>query len=110
MSRYPALLLEKNTVSRNFFDNFMHQQNVIITPEIELGSIDLLIDLVKIGLGFSFVSQEYEEKELAAKELFTLDVRTDIPPRYLGILTHNDLPVPIAVQKFIALLQITAAP
>jgi DNA-binding transcriptional LysR family regulator len=103
LTAYPLLLLEKNTVSRDFFDSFLEQQSVTLTPEIELGSIDLLIDLVKIGLGIACISQEFVEKELAAQELFTLDVRAKVPSRYLGILTHSDLPVPIAVQKFIEL-------
>lgn len=109
LASYPLLLLEKNTVSRDFFDSFLKQQSVTLLPEVELGSIDLLIDLVKINLGITCISRDFVEKELAARELLTLDVRVKIPPRYLGILTHSDLPVPVAVQKFIELFPAIAS-
>jgi DNA-binding transcriptional LysR family regulator len=104
LSHYPLLVLEKQTTTRDFFDSLLQQYNLTITPEIELGSVDLLIELAKIGLGIAFISREYIQKELACNELFILDVATDIEPRSLGILTHNSLPVPVAAQKFIELL------
>lgn len=105
LAKYPLLMLERPTITRTYFDSFFEKSGVFITPEIELGSIDLLVDLVKIGLGISFISIEYIEKELETNELFVLDIATDIAPRQLGILTHNNLPVPVAAQKFIDLLQ-----
>jgi DNA-binding transcriptional LysR family regulator len=104
LSHYPLLVLEKQTTTRDFFDSLLQQHNLAITPEIELGSVDLLIELAKIGLGIAFISREYIQKELAGNELFILDVKADIEPRSLGILTHNSLPVPVAAQKFIELL------
>ncbi|MPN30797.1 hypothetical protein SDC9_178268 [bioreactor metagenome] len=63
-----------------------------------------MIELVKIGLGFSFIAREYIQKELASNERIMLNVTTEIPPRYLGIVTHASLPIPVAAQKFIELL------
>lgn len=100
----PLLMLELHTVARSVLNQFAASHAVELTPEVELGSVDLLIDLVKIGLGISFVSREYIEKELDNHELFTLDVAVDITPRSLGIITHDRLPVPMAAQKFIELL------
>jgi len=105
LAKYPLLMLERPTITRTYFDSFFEKSGVFITPEIELGSVDLLVDLVKIGLGISFICIDYIEKELTNNELFVLEVNTDIAPRQLGILTHNNLPVPVAAQKFIELLQ-----
>lgn len=102
---YPLLSLEKNTSTREFFDALIKEHAVDLTPEIELGSVDLLIELAKIGLGVSFVVQEYITKELAENQIFILNIREKIPPRYLGIITNDNLPVPLAAQKFIDLLQ-----
>ncbi|HHV71099.1 MAG TPA: LysR family transcriptional regulator [Clostridia bacterium] len=101
---YPILVLEKNSVTREFFDNLLEKNGLKITPEIELGSVDLLIDLTKIGLGISFVIKEYVEKELANQELFIINLKEKIPPRYLGIVTNNHLPLPLAAQKFVELM------
>lgn len=105
LAHYPLLMLEPHTITRSYFDQLLDHNNLEIVPEIELGSLDLLLDLVKIGLGLSFVSREFIQKELATGEIFTLNVNTAIMPRRLGVLTHLHLPVPTAAQKFIELLQ-----
>lgn len=104
LEQYPLLMLEKNTTSRNFIDTFLEKKGVHITPEIELGSVDLLVELAKIGLGISFVVRDYVENELAGQELFVLNIKEKIPPRDLGIVTNNSVPIPAAAQKFIELL------
>lgn len=100
----PLLTLEKNTTTRRFLDSLFAEQGIHFEPEIQLGSVDLLIELAKIGLGVAFVSREYIEKELADNQLFTLTLHAEIAPRELGIITHDCLPVPLAAEKFIALL------
>lgn len=105
LEKYPLLILEKNTTTREFFDDLLRKTGLNIVPEIELGSVDLLIELAKIGLGISFVIREYIEKELANDEVFILNIKEEIPQRYLGIITNDKLPVPLAAQKFIELLE-----
>lgn len=100
----PLLTLEKNTTTRRFLDAIFAKQNILFQPEIQLGSVDLLIELAKIGLGVAFVSREYIQKELTDNQLFILTLTTEIAPRELGIMTHDCLPVPLAAQKFIELL------
>lgn len=106
LERYPLLMLEKNTTTRVFIDALLEKKGVHITPEIELGSVDLLIELAKIGLGISFVVKDYVEKELAGKDLFILNINEEIPKRHLGIMTNKNVPVPVAAQKFIELLAV----
>lgn len=100
----PILTLEKNTTTRTFLDALFAQHNILFQPEIQLGSVDLMIELTKIGLGISFISREYIQKELADNQLFPITLTTEIPKRELGIITYDCLPVPIAAQKFIELL------
>ncbi|VBB06348.1 transcription regulator hth lysr [Lucifera butyrica] len=104
LETYPLLMLENHTTTRRFFNSFLEKHNLRITPEIELGSIDLLIDLVKIGLGLSFVAKEYIQKELAGGDLFILDIGEPVAPRYWGVLTHDKMPVTPAVERFMALI------
>nr|WP_092073513.1 LysR family transcriptional regulator [Dendrosporobacter quercicolus]NSL48033.1 LysR family transcriptional regulator [Dendrosporobacter quercicolus DSM 1736]SDM63221.1 DNA-binding transcriptional regulator, LysR family [Dendrosporobacter quercicolus] len=104
LSGYPLLMLERNSTTRLFFDQYLQQHNLRITPEIELDSVDIMIELVKIGLGISFIAREYLQKELADNEVVLLNVNEPIPSRYLGVVTHASLPVPVAAQKFMELL------
>lgn len=104
LQSYPLLMLEKNTATRAFIDNFLAASGISITPEIELESVDLLIEMAKIGLGISFVGEDFVQDELARNEIFILQIKEKIPPRSLGVITNNNVPLPVAAQKFIELL------
>lgn len=104
LQNYPLLMLEKNTSTRAFIDNFLAANGIMITPEIELESVDLLIEMAKIGLGISFVGEDFVQDELARDEIFILQTKEKIPPRSLGVITNNNVPLPVAAQKFIELL------
>lgn len=104
LTAYPLLLLERNSVTRDFFEELTRRHNVQLIPEIELGSIDLLADLVKIGLGISFIAREYVQSQLAAGELFELSLDIPVPARHWGVVTATNIPVSRAARKFIELL------
>lgn len=102
---YPLLLLEKNTTTRNYLDALLLSRGIKVQPEIETGSVDLQIMLAKIGLGLAFVSQEYIQEPLEKKEIFIVPLKEEIPARSLGLAVNNKLPLPLAVGKFIELLE-----
>lgn len=104
LAQYPLLMLEKNTTTRDFIDKFLETKGISLAPEIELESVDLLVEMAKIGLGISFVACNYVEKETAAGEVFILDLKEKIPPRGLGVMTNNRFTVPPAAQRFIEIL------
>ncbi|QZY55708.1 LysR family transcriptional regulator [Crassaminicella profunda] len=105
LENYPFLSLQKNSTTRDFFEDFMKKHHVNISPEFELGSIDLLIELTKIGLGVSFVMMDTIKEALDKKEIFILNIKEKTPKRSIGVLTHKKIPLSIAAQKFINLLQ-----
>jgi DNA-binding transcriptional LysR family regulator len=105
LKNHPVLALEKNTVSRKFLDDFLNSYGVDITPEIELGSIDLLVELAKIGMGVSFVMHDCAKSSIDNDELFVLNIKEEIPKRYLGIITHNNIPLSVAAVRFIESLR-----
>lgn len=104
LQQYPLLMLEKNTSTRAFIDSFLARQDISLTPEIELESVDLLIEMAKIGLGISFVGEDYVKTELAKDEIFILQTKEKLPPRSLGVITNDNVPLPAAARKFIELL------
>lgn len=101
----PLLALEKNTTTRHFLDNFLMKNGVSMEPEIELGSLDLLIDLVKINFGLSFVPKDYVMKELHSGSLKEVSLKEPIPSRQLGIVSHKKYELPIAAKEFIRMLE-----
>ncbi|WP_027339627.1 LysR family transcriptional regulator [Halonatronum saccharophilum] len=102
LAGYPVLMLEKKTTTRRFFDNLTKKFGVEIVPEVELGSIDLLIEMARIGLGISFVP-DYCLKE-SYKNIFKIDIKKELPKRKLAVVTNKNIPLSIASNKFIKLL------
>ena len=101
---YPLLILEKGTNTRKFIDSFAAKFGLKLTPEIELGSIDALVEFAKIGLGISYVVKDFVKEELVQSLLYEIKLKEQIPDRSIGIITNKDIPLSKAAEKFIDIL------
>ena len=102
LSNYPILMLEEQTTTRVFFNQLIEEFAVELNPEVELGSVDLLIEMAKIGLGISFVPHYClrDKKE----NLYQINLQEDLQQRNLGLVTNEKIPFSTASKKFIELL------
>jgi DNA-binding transcriptional LysR family regulator len=103
LEKLPLLVLEKNTITREYFDNMLAGYEVEINPDIELGSIDVLVDMARIGLGIAFVP-DFCAKSAAASDIFVLDIKEEVPERHMGVVTHKNIPLSVAASKFLEML------
>lgn len=101
---FPVMVLEKNSTTRQYFDELLDRNGVNLSPEIELESVDLLVELAKIGLGISYVMSDCIKKELDQGSIFILNIEENIPDRKLGIITQNNVPLSPAAKEMIHLL------
>lgn len=99
---YPILMLEKETTTRIYIQDLFKKYALQLEPEIESGSIDLLVDLAKIGLGISFVP-DYCLLRNNENMLFRVNTQEIIPKRHLGIAINENMPLSQASKKFIEL-------
>jgi DNA-binding transcriptional LysR family regulator len=83
---YPLILFTKTSSSRAFIEQFAAGHGLTIRPEIELASVDLLIEFAKAGLGISFVTKQFVQTELNGGILFELPLIEQIPPRKIGVI------------------------
>lgn len=104
LSNYPLLMLEQNTSTRQEFINFTHSLNIDLTPEFELGSLELCVQMAKNGLGIACVSREFVEEELKNGELFELNVLPELPTRAIGVILNKDAERTFALNEFLTLL------
>ncbi|MBS4203641.1 LysR family transcriptional regulator [Lederbergia citrea] len=84
--KHPIILFTKKSSSRQFIENFVAEEGLEIIPEIELASVDLLIEFAKVGLGISFVTKQFVTKELDNGALVELKLVEQIPSRKIGIV------------------------
>lgn len=104
LHQYPLLLLEQGTSTRRYIDDFAASNDMTLSPEFELGSIDLLIQFAKRGFGLAFVISDYVEAELGAGELVEIPLDPPLPARKIGIATLRGVPLSAASKTFMALL------
>lgn len=104
LARLPLLMLEKGSSIRSFADDFAGRQGVRLQPEIELGSIELIVQFARIGLGVGCVIREFVADELADGRLREIAVEPALPPRQVGLVTLRDVPLSAAAQRLLEML------
>lgn len=105
IAKYPLILLEKKSNSRNYVEGYMLSKGVGIKPEIELGSHELLLEFAKINLGISCVIKEFSRDYLEKGVLHEIQMYEEIPARSIGICFLKSIALSPASGKFIELLE-----
>ena len=104
LSSYPLMLLEKENQTRVFIDDFCEGKGVRLKPEIEIGSMDFLIQFARIGIGIACVIEEFVKNELASGLLRKIPVSPALPARQIGIVRQKPVPVSNAAGAFMDFL------
>ncbi|MDF2670821.1 MAG: transcriptional regulator [Paenibacillus sp.] len=104
LQSYPLLMLERASGTRSYIDQFAQKQGVTLNPEIELGSIELLVQFARIGLGVACVIRNFIDDELQSGVLREVLLDPPIPPRRVGLITLRDVPLSSAAKQFLDML------
>lgn len=102
--RMPVILLEKKSNSRRYIDRYFTNHGLTVSPEIELGSHALLLELARIGLGVSCVIREFSRDALAAGEVREVPVHPPVPPRSVGAFSLKNITAASACRRFLELI------
>ncbi len=84
LANFPLVSLNKNTFTRMLLDDLFAANQLLLIPETEVISIDLMVDLVAADFGIGFTHKKIIEK----RDLYTIDILEPIPKRQL-LLMHN---------------------
>lgn len=101
----PILCLEKNTSTRNYVDEFLLENGVVLDPEFELATSNMLIQFAMKGLGIASVVKDFAEEFLATGELFLLEFDKHIPQREFCVVTDERIPVSAAAGKLLEMIE-----
>lgn len=105
VTEYPILMLDSSTVTSKEIYSFFESMSVAITPEFEVSSVEMLIEMAKTGLGIACIPRRYILEQLKKKELFEIKVVPALPVRYLGVVIAKDIPnYSFALKEFIRIL------
>lgn len=105
LMHYPIILFSRNSRVRVAISELVQSYGYNLKPDIEVGSVDLLIECARRGLGISFVTREFVSRELEEGSLFEVRLDVPVPPSQVGIMTMRNMPLSITARKFIELVQ-----
>lgn len=103
LTDHTLMMLDKNSNSRRNVLNFLKENGVDVTPDIELGNLDLLKEFAINGLGIACVVKEYVQKEIDEGLLIEVKTTPELPSRGIGLATLKNVPTSFAVNEFISL-------
>lgn len=103
---FPLLMLERESSTRRYIDDYFKSKNIMLSPQIELGSHDLLLSFAEIGLGFAAVVREYSINELQNGNLKEVELTSEIPSRTIALIYQNKMPLTFSAKEFIRMIEI----
>ena len=96
------MLLTRDNVTRTYVDSYLNDMLLSQTTLMEIGSMDLLIEFAKTGLGIGCVIREFVKNELesgALMEVTPPDI--DIKKREVRYCVNSSLPLSDAAMDFL---------
>lgn len=99
----PLLLLTMGASSRSFFDAVTY--NRYTSPAFELGSLDVLMDLVEINLGISLVPELVAREKIKQGSIVELQTNLQIPERRIVLVRSRMDALTEGVSQFINILK-----
>lgn len=102
------LLLDKKNVTRQYVDRYLLKQDITMGQQLEVTTMDLLIDFARIGLGIACVIREFIEKELEEGSLICFPPPQPIPPRQIGLAYGRNCSHNASALKFLNLMLLSA--
>ncbi|MBQ7348937.1 MAG: substrate-binding domain-containing protein, partial [Clostridia bacterium] len=101
---YPLLMLELSTATRQAIVSFAHSQGVHLHPEIELASLELMVELANNGIGIACIPKEFVSHELEEGSLKESKTSPTLPSRAIGLALPKHGNMMFAVKEFVKMI------
>lgn len=103
LQKYPLLLMEERTVSREAFNHYATSHGISFKPAVEVNSWGFMKHLVMNGMGIGCIPREYTLNKLSDGSLIELDVFPAMPARSVGLALPKKVNMTFSLQSFINL-------
>ncbi len=96
------MLLTRDNVTRTYVDSYLNDSILSQTTLMEIGSMDLLIEFAKTGLGIGCVIREFVKSELESGALMEVTPpNLEIKKREVSYCVNSNLPLSNAALDFL---------
>lgn len=106
LADYPLITLEQDNVSRRYVESFFIKHGCSLKPEIEISSLDFLLEFVQIGLGVGVGIRNFMEQQLQQGTIREIAVSPSIPIREVGVVVLKGMVLSTAARTFIESLAV----
>ncbi len=105
LANLPVICLERDTSTRRYVDEYLSFHGVVLSPEFELATSDMIVQFAKRSLGIGVVVEDFAGELIKHGELFKLKLETDIPSRHFCVVENQRFTNSTAARKLLALLK-----
>jgi len=97
------VLYNKGSYTFRLIEDYFRQEEMVLNTVIELGSMDAIKELVKLGLGVSIIAPWIAARELEEKALVSLPLGKRKLKRHWGVVHWRDRRLSLPEETFITL-------
>lgn len=105
LEKLPIISLEKKTSTRSYMDGYLLQNGVVMNPEFELATSDMIVQFTLRNLGVGSVMREFATEYLESGKLFSLRFNKIIPKRHFCIVTDSRNPLSAAARNMLEMIE-----
>lgn len=89
LAGYPCIFLEQKTSTRRFMDQYLAEKGLVLEPEFELATSDMIVQFAKRNLGIGCLMSEFASEAIASGEVFRLEFQEEMPKRWFCLVTER---------------------
>lgn len=97
---YPLICLGKSTQTRKLMENFYAEHNIVLNPDIEPATADMVLPMVEQNLGLGYIPEEMAQRAIDSGEVFKIDLDEALPERYICMAEDAGHPLSAAAREF----------
>ena len=110
IAQEPLILTERDAIYRQELDHEAAKNDIELVPILEIDNLEVVLRLLKRGMGVSFIPDYVLHESIARGELSVLNVRYDAINLWSQLVYHKNKFVTPQMQAFIRLIQDSSAP
>ena len=101
LSSSTLMLLDKNNMTRQYIDDYLQDNQIVIKDSIDISNMDLLIDFARIGVGVACVIKSFVSEDLASGALVEIPLGIPIHKREVGFAYRTSTKQSRSLTEFI---------
>ena len=96
----PLICLGRESTTYEFYSRFFLENNLILSPDTEVETIDQVLPLIMNGLGVGFLPELFVRPVIEEGKVYQIPLKEQIPEREICLVENHTFPPSIAADTF----------